>query len=98
MKSERGGYKCGQLSIGAHGSFMQTWIPIQTMVPLINVPKQARYHPYDTIPFVSCSLGHYGMKIIPYHLFDVFEAFEFPHLTFKRLIIFFKECKVIFML
>ncbi len=37
--------------IGAHGNFMQT------RIPLTNVPKQARYHAYDTIPFVSCSLG-----------------------------------------
>jgi len=37
--------------IGAHGNFMQT------RIPLTNVPKQARYHPCDTIPFVSYSLG-----------------------------------------
>ncbi len=48
-------------------------------------------HPYDTIPFVFWSFGHYGMNIIPYHLFDVVETLESPHLTLKKLIEFFKN-------
>jgi hypothetical protein len=82
-----------KFSIGAYGNSMQTRIPIQTMAPLTSVPKQAGYHAYNTIPFVSSNFGNYGMKIIRYHLFDVVEASESLHLTFKKLIKFFKNVR-----
>jgi hypothetical protein len=92
MKNEKGA-NVDKFSIGAYGNSMQTRIPIQTMVPLSSVPKQVGYHPYNTIPFVSCNIGNYGMKIIPYLLFNVVEAYESPHFTLKKLIKFFRNVR-----
>jgi hypothetical protein len=55
-------------------------------------PKQ-NSHPYNTISFDSCNIGHYWMKKILIHLFDVVEAPKSPHPALKELMEFFNNVR-----
>ncbi len=82
----------GDFPIGAHGGSLQIGPIIQTLVFHISNLKQD-IQPYNEISFNACNTGHYWMKIIPTHLFDVVEASKSPHLTFKKLMEFFKNVR-----
>jgi len=96
MKNEKGGYKCGQIFYWCMWQFYanKDFYPKNgSTYKCSQASGVSVYHPYNIIPFVSCNFGNYGMKIIPYHLFDVVEAFASLHLTLKKLIEFFKNVR-----
>jgi hypothetical protein len=77
-------------TIGPTSDFIQAKSPMQVVVFAATNPKQGG-HPYNAITFASCTFGHYQMKIIPTHLFEVVEALDSPHPTLKKLMEFIKN-------